>query len=86
MPDLCVNGGKCSDSKDSFTCNCPLSIRDLPYTDGRCNVGELQNRDNKTETQTDRMNTGLLLSQRSTSSEIDLKCKVGRENLLKYGR
>ena len=38
--DLCANGGSCTESEDYFVCNCLLSIRDLPYIDGRCNVGE----------------------------------------------
>ena len=37
----CVNGGTCKEAGTSFTCSCPLSIRDLPYTDDRCSLGEL---------------------------------------------
>lgn len=54
----CRNGGTCVNGTEleTFSCNCPLEIKALPYIDTRCNVGKFkinkQKKENKKKTKT----------------------------------
>ena len=41
----CRNGGTCVSGSELevFSCDCPLEIKALPYTDDKCNVGKFGN-------------------------------------------